>query len=110
MEKTERISGDLEFLKPYLDEYAVKTHELIKAMGKSIKAKFDALAKELPGAIQYLTGDIKKVEVRADFTEHKMGKINNLFEADLEERAILESQIKEFQLRFRTIPEQSGGD
>lgn len=58
-ERLERLSGDIELLRPFIDEYAAKTHELIQSIGIKLESKFDALARELQEKIQCIKGDMK---------------------------------------------------
>lgn len=79
-------------------------------MGTKLELKIDTLVKELCDEIQFLTGDINQVKDRVESFEHKVNKQVNLLETELNERILLEIHAKEFQLGFRTIPEQPGED
>ncbi|KAG8147526.1 putative CDP-diacylglycerol--inositol 3-phosphatidyltransferase protein [Naja naja] len=50
------------------------------------------------------------MKARVDYMEHGLEKTNVMCEAELVQITDLEAQIKEFQLRFRGIPEQPGED
>lgn len=72
--RTEKIPGDVESFRSFLDEYTVKIHEAVQAMGTKLELKIDTLVKELHDKIHGLGGDIEQVKDRVEFIEHNIDK------------------------------------